>query len=136
MITPKFRGKILNGQFFPFDEEMYSIWVGSLNEKICELTVKEYKKQRSNEANRYYWGVVLKIILEETYGQWDDEDELHEFLKAMFLKKHKVIKGKKYTFIKSSSKLKTDEFYEFIEKCKRWASIELGLYIPDAEKIK
>jgi hypothetical protein len=133
MITPKFRGKILNGRFFPFDEEMYSIWNSSLNEKICELTIKEYKKQRSNEANRYYWGVVVKIISEETGYT---PDEVHSLLSTMFLKDHKEFKGRRYTVIKSSSVLKTDEFHEFIEKSKRWASIELGLYIPDAEKIK
>jgi len=49
----------------------------------------------------------------------------------MFLKIKEVeIDGVIYAITKSTTKLKTDEMEEYLEKCRRYASINLHIVIP------
>lgn len=131
-ITPNFRGKIVKGRFYAFDQDMYNFYIESLNDQIVELSLKKYKKQRSDPQNKYYWGVVVKLISEHTGYR---EDEVHALLGSLFLKDYKVMGNKRYTVVKSSTSLKTDEFSEFVENCKRWAATELGVFVPEPSQI-
>jgi len=81
------------------------------------------KKNRSNQQNRYYFGVVCKLS-----GQHCgyEQEEMHQEYAKMFLSYEK--NGK--TFVKSTTKLKTAEFEGYMEKCRRWAAMELQVYIP------
>jgi len=74
---------------------------------------------RSNPQNKYYFGVVVDMISEET---GNEPEETHELLKLKFLKPM----GKANT-----TQLDTREFNLYIEKIQRWAAIELGCIIPD-----
>jgi hypothetical protein len=76
---------------------------------------------RSNPQNKYYFGVIVDMISEET---GNEPEETHELLKLKFLKSM----GKKNT-----TQLTTVEFNTYIEKIQRWASIELSLIIPDPQ---
>lgn len=43
-----------------FDGDFRNTW-DELHEKDCEITVKQYRKKRSNEANAYCWVLIDKI---------------------------------------------------------------------------
>lgn len=91
------------------------------------------KYQRSGRQNRYYHGVVLRTFGNSEIGY--TEQEWHEILKHKFLKEWRTVKGKTKTeeieITKSTTDLNTKEFEEFMTKVRQWASIELGIWIPE-----
>ena len=100
------------------------------------LTVKEWKDGRSNQANRYYWGVVVELI---HMGMNDAGHEVtregtHELLKYRFLREDKPLgnDGEFVTTIKSTSELNREEFAQYIEHCQRFAAEYLNVTIPNA----
>ena len=101
--------------------------------KPWKVSVNEYRKTRSNEQNRYLWGVCYPTILEtggETLAGWTKED-LHDY----FLGEHfgwETIEGfgkKRIKPFRRSSKLSTMEFVDFVDFIQQKAA-ELGIYIP------
>ena len=92
------------------------------------VTISLKKQKRSIEQNGYYWGIVINMIAEE---MGHTPDEVHQILAKMFLKIKEVeIDGVVYAITKSTTKLKTDEMEEYLEKCRRYASINLHIVIP------
>jgi hypothetical protein len=53
----------------------------------------------------------------------------------MFLKRRVILKGKEYISIGSTAKLNTAQFTDYIEKIKRFASMELSIIIPESENV-
>lgn len=82
---------------------------------------------RTRRQNSYYWSVVVSIPAQEI-GYFPEE--MHDAFKIMFLKKHE--EGKPET-TRSTSSLTTDEFTEYISRCRHWCA-EQGIYIPDPEE--
>lgn len=89
---------------------------------IWPMPEKE-KKNRSIQQNKYYHGVVCKLVAGYT-GYTPDES--HQEMAKLFLSYEK--NGKR--FVKSTTKLKTVEFEEYMESCRRFAAMELQIYIP------
>jgi len=89
---------------------------------VWPLPEKE-KKQRSKQQNRYYFGVVCKLAGD--YCGYE-QDEMHQEFAKKFLSYEKD--GK--TFVKSTTKLKTKEFEDYMEKCRMFAAEEFRCYIP------
>jgi hypothetical protein len=83
----------------------------------------EKKETRSDKQNRYYFGVICKLLTDHT-GYI--KKEIHQILGEEFLSYEK--KGR--PFIKSTADLKTGEFEEYMEDCRRWAKVELKCDIP------
>lgn len=99
----------------------------------CPTCHRAYKQDRSNSQNRYYWGVVIKLLSDHISY---DTSDTHEILKHKFLKSWATIKNKKgqettFEITKSTTGLTTKEFEEFMTQVRQWASIELGLWIPE-----
>ena len=109
-VTPRFRGKVENGKLTIDDYDGYSSWLYGLDGKEVSIVVDTWKKNRSDNENRYYRGVAIKLISEHT-GYSDDE--VHELLKSMFLKDHLIIEAKngkeRHTIVKSTTRLTTVE---------------------------
>lgn len=77
------------------------------------LEVHTRKAKRTEQQNRYYWGVYLPLIARET-GE-GDLDALHELFKGKFLSKGVVeVLGQKVRKKKSTTELGVGEFCEFI----------------------
>jgi hypothetical protein len=72
------------------------------------------KKYRTNEENRYYWGVVIKA-----YSMYFNEhpNKIHFRVKNEF----KII---------STSFLSTVDFESLMDKLRVKANLELGVFIP------
>jgi len=127
-MTPKLKGKIENGVILYQEQELKEKWVKSLEGKEVSVVIKKYKKNRSGSQNKYLWGGVYRTISDFTGYETED---LHNHFKAHFLKK----KVGELTTTYSTSGLNTKEFTEYIEKIKRFASIQLELKIPNADEI-
>lgn len=135
MITPIFEGNVdKNGELVIKDREMLRKYlVINLREKDVDVSVKPHKKQRSLKENSYYWGVIVRLVADEM-GVLDDE--AHDYLKALFLKKGVEINGKRYEVVRSTTSLSTTEFEYFVSKARIWASTELGLNIPEPNQVE
>ena len=114
---------------FPDRFERYLL---TLEGKRVNVQIKKFRKDRTPPQLRYYWGVCVRLISQETGYE---EAEVHGILKQMFLKD--VNEGG-YEYVKSLSKIArqvdTVEMNEFIEKVQRWAAMKIGLYIPDPQE--
>ena len=92
------------------------------------LEVHTRKAKRTEQQNRYYWGVYLPIIAKET-GE-HDLDALHELFKGKFLTEGIVeVLGQKVRKKKSTTELGVGEFCEFIMNIEA----ETGVAAPPTE---
>jgi len=90
--------------------------------------IKKDKSKRSGNQNRYYWGVVLAYLSEETGFT---KEEAHQLMQRMFLRYDKsVFDGAAETFVRSTTSLNTLEMEEYLENIRIFALSELGTYIP------
>jgi hypothetical protein len=87
------------------------------------IEIHKSKKIRSLPQNKYYWGVVVKI-LGSHIGY--TSDEMHQILASKFLSYRKM-NGE---FVKSTTKLNTLEFENYLDNCRQWASGEMQVHIP------
>lgn len=87
------------------------------------VEIHKAKQVRSLRQNAYYWGVVVAIVADHT-GYTPDES--HQELARMFLGYEN--NGK--SFVRSTSKLNTVEFEQYMDKCRAWAMAEMSVHIP------
>lgn len=117
-------GMVYGEQFVPEDSTKWKKDLGKLEGKQVVVTIKQYRRTRSNNQNRYAFGVVFKLIADATGYT---VDEAKEAMKWMFLREeHDILPPT----VRSTTELDTAEMEEFLENCRRWASEFLGLYIP------
>lgn len=125
--------------------------VHALEELPCErewkVVVEPVRSKRSTDANEYYWGCVIEMISNVTGYE---PEEVHEYLCGLRWgwKQKKVPKTPhnpggiedipvRTTTTDAQGKrcvLTIMEFYEYVEFCRRFASIKLALNIPDPDK--
>ena len=93
------------------------------------LEIHNKKPKRSEQQNRYYWGVYLPLIANETGER--NMDRLHELFKGLFLTKEVVqVLGKPVRMKKSTASLSKSEFSEYIMSIEA----ETGVMAPPTEK--
>lgn len=77
------------------------------------LLITNKKPKRTEQQNRYYWGVYLPLISEETGEQ--DLVRLHELFKGKFLTTEIIeVLGEKVRIKKSTTDLSIAEFCQYI----------------------
>lgn len=106
--------------------------LAALPGKRIKVTVEEAKKRRSDEQNKYLWGVVYPTILQS--GQldgWTAED-VHEYLLGEIYG-WETLAGfgrKRLRPIRRSSRMNTVEFAEYVAQIQQRMAA-LGIYVPD-----
>ena len=131
-LKPVFTGEIKNNEIKIDDEIGYQIWIADLNGKRVRVIVEQETYKRTDPQNKYYWGVVVELLSQELGYE---TEEVHNLLKSMFLKRRVILKGKEYISIGSTAKLSTSQFTDYIEKIKRFSSLELSIIIPESENV-
>ena len=87
------------------------------------LVINNRKPKRTEQQNRYYWGVYLQLIAEKT-GE-HELDQLHELFKGKFLTEAIVeVLGEKVRIKKSTAELSTTEFGEYIMNIEEMTGVE------------
>lgn len=120
-----FFAEILNGKFkniIPIADGRYYV------------TIKK-KNNRSNQQNKYWWGGVLPLVkkglVDAGYNEVKTNEDAHEVLKALFLKKHiSNADGLALEISGSTTELSTIEFNELIANVQQWAAEFLNIVIP------
>src|SRR5690606_15004888 len=102
--------------------EKFNQYLESLTGRI-EVVVKKFRKSRSDNENRYYWGVVVELLSKELGYE---REEMHEALKWQFLRDE----SRKIPTVRSTADLSTVEFEDYLSRIRRWASIEMEINIP------
>jgi hypothetical protein len=131
-MIPIFVGSIKNSHLEVDNPEQFQGYLLGLEGKRVQLKLEKEKKRVTVPQHRYYRGVVVIEISKHTGYT---PDEVHELMASMFLKKYMEAGGKRYTVIRSSADLTTVEMKEFVESCKQFAAIELGINILDSKEI-
>lgn len=99
--------------------------------KAFRLSVKEVRPRRTEQQNRYLWGVCYAELMKHLPG-WEAED-VHEYMLGEW-SGWEVMEGmgrKRLRPIKRSSGLNKQEFADFIAFVQKKAA-EHGVVIPDA----
>jgi hypothetical protein len=124
----KHYARVENGKLIIPDRERLIQDAKQFEGKSIFIILDEEKQTRSNSQNRYYHGVVLKLISDHTGFTID---ETHELMLEMFADKSEKKIGNETYFIKHRShSMKTDRFEKYLEDIRRFAAIELQVEIP------
>jgi hypothetical protein len=115
------------------DKERAINKIKSLNlDKPWSVDIKPYKKNRSLAQNKLYF-MWMKIIGDEIGYT---SEEIHAIMADRFLTTEFVeYGGNKIKRDKSTSKLNTKEFTEYLESIDRWAAGEMGIVLPSPEDL-
>jgi hypothetical protein len=125
---------VKNGKSQFQDLDRFKEELRGLEGKDCIIDLKEWKGTRSNNQNRYYWGVVLKILGDEL-GYLPEE--MHEAMKYKFLAHKTVSLGREQVIVGGSTRnLTTSELEDYLSKIKAWAARDMSVVIPDPNEIK
>mgnify|MGYP001564807091 FL=1 len=130
-LTPVFHGTVTKGRLIYDEPERRLVWLAKLEGKRFEESVRRERSQRSLQQNRYYWGVVIEILL--TYFEGYTKNELHEALKYKFLSTHEE-DSRGLVKIGSTASLSTVGFVKYINEVVRWAAEE-KIFIPDPGQV-
>lgn len=127
----QFSAEYINGQIKTNNQDMFLKALSDFRGTFT-IVLETLKKGRSNQQNRYMWGVVYERISEDTGYT---KDEVHAIMGQMFLRNWIVIEGKngpkEVEFVRSTTSLTTAEMEKYLSQIREWASIERGLWIPE-----
>ena len=130
-VTPAIIATIIDGSINLEDKVLFKKVLDNLNGKKVKIKFIQFRKNRSNDQNDYYWGVIIKTIAEHCgYFSNDEYWDVHCEMKKMFLPKFGKLN------IASSAKLTTGEFEDYQSKIRMWANQTLeGMIIPKPNEI-
>lgn len=115
-------------QFTESERRGLDMWLSTLIGKRVGITVKVHRNTRSSQQNRYYFGVVVKMLADHCGYE---VDEMHEALAYRFLRIEDCpVTGAPRR--KRTPDTNTSEFAEYVDACVRFGA-ELGVVIPDPQ---
>jgi hypothetical protein len=97
------------------------------------LTIERETATRSQQANNYYWAVVVKALADHTGYT---PDETHEVLKIMFLPKDVALATgtgqviAEFVIGGSTRGLSVPAFFDYVERIRQWAFEALDVDMP------
>lgn len=101
-----------NGDFSLDNPKRFKTYLTSLKFKgvptKIELTVRRYRKKRSDKQNRYYW-LCLNVIAQDI---GENPEDLHTTFKSMFL----TDRSKEFPVVRSTTTLNSKEFTDYMDK--------------------
>jgi hypothetical protein len=113
------------GQLVPIDPSAWVLGIRKLEGKRVQVDVEPYRKSRSAQQSRYYFGVIVAILGDE-WGY--KRDEMHAALAHKFL--GSVDENTGLMRIKSTKDLSTVEMEDYLASIREWASLEYRILIP------
>lgn len=129
--------QVKDGRLFIQNRRAFDQRIARFDDRwILEVTVKRLRATRSQQQNRYWWGVCVDLVSEHTgYSP----EEVHEIAKQLFIPKRLAIadgNGEihgEFVIGGSTRQMNTLQFSEFTERFKQWAAETLDVVIPDPE---
>lgn len=117
----------------PQDKEVVKRAIDQLKEGVrFDVKIIRHRPKRSVPQNNTYW-MWIGCIHNET---GEDQDTIHEVLKAMFLgRESREALGMSIEQSRSTAKLSTAEFTAYMDKVQAWAATELAIRLPNPEDL-
>lgn len=129
-MNPIHRGKVAQGKI-KFDlPYKYLVRLSQLEGKRVEVVLRQEKSKRSDQQNKYMWGVVYEILSDKTGYT---PEEIHAIMKFKFLR---IMDERNNEYVRSTTKLNTAEMEIYLDKIKKWAAQDLGVFIPDPNEVE
>ena len=120
------RGKLTLG-----DRDAFLGYAATFAGHDVVVTVKRKRSKRSNQANSFYWSVVIGLLAE--FCGYEPE-EMHETMALRFLRIDDCpVTGSPRR--RRTPDLSVQEFSEYVDKCVRFAA-ELGVVIPEPDAVE
>lgn len=103
-----------------------------------QISITKYRKPRSGNQNRFYFGNFIESEIEcfaDRWGQRYDKETIHEFNKSKFWAEEKVIEatGEIIKIPVSSTGYNTVEWEERLEIARQWFRDNLDWELPYPE---
>jgi len=124
-LNPKFYGNVTEGKLTFEDKDSFYRYINNLDGRV-EIVVKKFFDSRSQRQNRYYWAVVIDTIAKST---GHTPTEVHDYMRQRFLTEYDD--NSPIPKVKSTTDLNTAGFVEYVTNIVRWASSDMGIYIPE-----
>lgn len=108
------------------------------NNKDVVITFSKPKRSRSNNQNRFYWGVVLPLVqngLLDATRELRSVDNIHyKILLPLFAPLNEIVNkdtGECISERLTSSEMTTTQFMEYILEVQKWSAEFLSIDIPN-----
>ena len=134
MSTARHSATVTKGQVIFADPVGWRANVSKHEGRQVFVSIVRQSQARTLPQNRLYWlwvGMVADHIGE-------DEQSVHEELKARFLQRRVVelLDGKTMELPPSTKRLQTTEMTVYLDKVSAWAASFLGLYLPSGDQMQ
>jgi hypothetical protein len=104
---------------------LFDLWLKSVKKPTrIELTLSPIRRDKTTQQLRYYYGVLIPALCEETGYVPVEADGI---LKKFFLT---VNKGTPKEYIKSKADLTVEEMSQYLDNCVTLC-YEQGIYVPE-----
>lgn len=101
--------------------------------KPWQMTIGPLTRRRTLSQNSLMWAWLNEVAEHISDHTGYETHEVHEFCKHLFLPAKRVMIGGREVEYWTTTDLTTHEMSEYMEKIYRWASSELGLFLPSPE---
>ena len=136
-VTVRHTGKVKGGKLTLDNRELFSWDLENFEGKTVELVIKGVKNTRSLKLNRYYWGVLMKALVdyfnkEQTFNRKVNAYEVHELMKMKFLGTivWNLPNGEEMESVETSKDLDNTEFIAYWENIIAWSAEMFSITIP------
>lgn len=139
----KIESEVENGRL-KTNRETLRLAIKSFEGKRVEITVSKARVRRSNEQNRYWFGVVIPLIQAAllSLGNAMSKESVHEALKYWLSEMRPDLLIDEITVdgetvlprLKSTTELSTVQFMELVETAQQWAAENLDIQIPSPDE--
>lgn len=123
------------GIFTLHNRQRFEEWCRRYAGKSVAIRFERRGTKRSDPANRYYWGVVIKEIairLRDLGNDWLTDEDVHDLMKLKFNHEDVIsAEGELLEVPKSTAILTKTQFSEYVDRVRMWASGFLEINIPD-----
>ena len=111
--------------------------IESFEGKEIVLKIERVTKQRSNQQNNFYWGVIVTITKQAILEYWGEvwsEKEIHTYLLQNVPTYRQVVNiktGEVSEVLKSSSQMTTTEMCDWWERIRQYMAVNFHVQIPE-----
>ena len=109
--------------------------ISTFENKQVVIKIEKFKKKRSTQQNRFYYGVIIPIVqncLKEA-GHVMTNESTHDLIKLKFLKETLFVNettGEIIERIKSTTELSTSQFMDLLAEINNFTFEYFGVSIP------
>lgn len=109
--------------------------IATFENKQIVIKIEKFKKKRSTQQNRFYYGVIIPIVqncLKEA-GHVMTNESTHDLIKLKFLKETLFVNentGEVIERIKSTTELSTSQFMDLLAEINNFTFDYFGVLLP------